>query len=120
MWDHSERQGMETDLIDPSGFWRFVFWLVFVLGSLSLLLVWGLAHVPQPDYHGDYRLNYASCTCAILLMTISILMARWLWQIRNPLTDEGPLTALRLVLCAAWIQGAIALLEMVGIALFHH
>ena len=106
--------------IDPTGFWRFVFWVTFVLGSLSLLLAWGLAHVPQPIYGGDFRPNYAACASVVAFMSISILMARWLWGIKNPIGGNAPASVMRIIVCLAWTETALGLLGILGIAVYHH
>jgi hypothetical protein len=106
------------DSIDPTGFWRFVFWLALVLGTLSLLLAWGFAYVPKPDFHGDYRPDYIVRSCSAVLMLVSILMARWLWGIKNPFVDERPITPMRFVLCFAWVEAVIAVIGIIGLT-FH-
>ena len=105
--------------VDPTGFWRFVFWLALVLGTLSLLLAWGLTYVPEPDFHGDFRLDYIVRSCSAALALVSILMARWLWGIKNPLVGEQPITGMRLVLCFAWVEAALAVIGIIGLT-FHH
>ena len=103
--------------VDPTGFWRFVFWLALVLGTLSLLLAWGLAHVPV-SAHADLSGDYVVRSCSAVFMLVSILMARWLWGIKNPLVDEGPITPMRLVLCFAWVEAALAVIGIIGLT-FH-
>ena|SRR5260221_9849212 len=113
-----ENENTTPESIDPSGFWRFVFWLTYVLGTLSLAFSWLLAQVPRPLHGADLRGDYAFRTCTAGLMLISILMARWIWKIRNPLTDRGPATPLRVVLSIAWVELGIASIGIIGIAVF--
>jgi hypothetical protein len=105
------------DSIDPTGFWRFVFWLVLVLGALSLLLEWGLTWVPRPA-HDDHTPDYIILSCSAALTLISILMGRWLWGIKNPFVEQQPITGMRLVLRLAWFLEAMAVIWVIG-ATFH-
>jgi hypothetical protein len=105
------------DTVDPSGFWRFIFWLVLVLGALSMLLAWGLGQVPRPDYHGDYTLDYIVRSCTAGLTLIAILMGRWLWGIINPFVEET--TAMHFVLRCAWFLEIVAVILVIG-AVFHY
>jgi hypothetical protein len=107
-------QASTTEPIDPT---RFVFWLAFVLGSLNLLFSWLLARVPRPLHGADFRLDYTVRSSVAVLMLVSIVMARWLWKIGNPLFQGGSSTLMRVVLCVAWIEVAVALIGVVGIAL---
>lgn len=111
-----ERDESETpESIDPSGFRRLVFWLSYVFGTLILAFSWLLAQVPQP-LHADLSGDFAVRSCAAGLMLISILMARWVWKIRNPLSDGGPASALRVVLFIAWIEFGIGFIGVIGVA----
>ena len=104
---------------DPTGFWRFVFWLTYVLGTLCLLLSWLLSQVPTSrgaDLTGDLLIR----SSAAGLMLISILMARHLWKIKNPLTDGFPQTAMDFVLSLAWFELLIATSGVIGLAIFRH
>ena len=112
-----ERETGKPELIDPTGLWRLMFWLVYVLGTLSLIVSWLLSLVPRPVHDADFTLDYVIRSCAGGLALVSILMARWLWNIKNPLANEGPLKAMQLVVLIAWVELAIALAGLVGIAL---
>jgi hypothetical protein len=113
-----ENENETPESIDPSGFRRLVFWLSYVFGTLILAFSWLLAQVPQPLHGADLSGDYAVRSCAAGLMLISILMARWVWKIRNPLSDRGRATAMRVVLFIAWIELAIACIGIIGIAAF--
>ena len=104
--------------VDPTVFWRFIFWLALVLGSLSLVFARLLAMVPRTHDDMDFSPNYAAYALTIGLMAACILMARWLWRVRGPLTDPGPISLIRIVLCAAWVEGALAAIGILGIAVF--
>jgi hypothetical protein len=99
---------------DPSGFWRFVFWLSFVLGSLALLFSWGLAQVPtsRNDPHVDQFVIHG---IAATLLVIAIVFAKWLWGIRNPF-DDGPKSAIKFALQAAWGELAVSVFALVALA----
>jgi hypothetical protein len=118
-----ELENKAPESIDPTGFWRFLFWLAFVLGNLALAFSLLLAQVPRGLHDMDFLLDYAFRSSAAGIMLISILMARWLWGIKNPITDKGSATAIRFVLCTVWVEGAIAVIGIIGIAIFqlsHH
>ena len=51
-------ESIDVESTDPSGLWRFVFWLAFVLGTLALAFSWLLAQVPTPRRGADMRLDY--------------------------------------------------------------
>src|SRR5260370_39819175 len=112
-----ENEWLES--VDPTGFWRFVFWFAYVLGTMDIASCWLLALVPRSIHNKDFTLEYTMRSCAAGLMLISILMAKWLWKIRNPITDRAPALAMRLVVCFAWIEGAFAIVSMIAIGLFH-
>jgi hypothetical protein len=114
----AENENEMPESIDPSGFWRFVFWLAYVLGTLSLLFSWLLSQVPRPRHGADLTGDYVFRSCAAVLLLISILMARWIWKIRNPLSDRGRAIAMRVALFIAWIELAIAFIGIIGIATF--
>jgi hypothetical protein len=103
--------------IDPTGIWRLLFWLTFLLGTLSFLVSWLMASFMPPPPDHDFTLVYIVRSCIAVPMLISMLMARWIWKIRNPLTNEGPATAMRIVLFIAWVQLAIVLLLSLGLQL---
>jgi hypothetical protein len=116
----NERDNSAPGSIDPTGLWRLVFWLAFVFGNLSLLFSWLLAQVPLPRYGADLRLDYAVRTSVAVLMLTSILMARWIWKINNPIRDHDRVTAIRLVLLLAWFELVIATYGIVAMTVFHH
>jgi len=109
-----------AESVDPTGFWRFLFWLTYAIGNMTLAFSWLLAQVPRPDHHADMRLDYAVRASVAGLMLICILMGRWLWKIRNPVEKGNPAVGIRLVLCTAWIEGAIGLIGILGIAISRH
>jgi hypothetical protein len=112
-----EPETSKLEPIDPTGLWRLTFWMAYVLGTLTLLFSWLLSLVPRLPHGADFTLDYIVRSCAGGLMLISILMARRLWNIKNPLLDQSSMKAMRLVLLFAWVELAIALAGLVGIAL---
>ena len=112
-----ERETDKPESIDPTGLWRLMFWLVYVLGTFTLLFSWLLSLVPRPLHGADFTLDYIVRSCAGGLALVSILMARRLWNIKNPLVNRGPMKAMQLVVLIAWVELAIALAGLVGHAL---
>lgn len=122
MWPAREDAGTPGS-IDPTGIWRLVFWLTYVLGNLVLAVFLLLAMVPSPR-HPDFTPLYIIRLVIAGLMLISILMARWIWKIRHPLSDHGGTIAMRIVIFVAWAEFIFALYLVVGLATFqlfeHH
>ena len=116
----NEHDNWAAGSLDPTGLWRFVFWLAFVFGNLGLLFSWLLAQVPHPLYGTDVRLDYAVRSSVAVLMLTSILMARWIWKIKNPIRDEDHVTAIRLVLLLAWFELVVAIYGIVAMTVLHH
>jgi hypothetical protein len=112
-----EKQNETPESVDPSGFWRFVFWLTFVLGNLVLVFAFLLSMVPRPLHDENFTLDYIVRSFVVGLMLISILMARWLWKIKSPI-PRGPLAAMNYVLLFAWIELAMAVYGIVGLAAY--
>jgi hypothetical protein len=103
--------------IDPTGILRLVFWLTYVAGTLIFLYSWLLAMVmPPPPVH-DFTFVYFVRACTVGPMLISILMARWIWKIRNPLSYRGQ-AAMRIVLFIAWGELGISLFLAIALAIF--
>jgi hypothetical protein len=112
-----EKNKNETpESIDPSGFRRLAFWLTYVFGTLGLAFSWLLAQVPQPRHGADLSGDFALRSGVAVLMLISILMARWIWKIKNPVSKESPVTAMRVVLLIAWIELGIGFIGAIGVA----
>jgi hypothetical protein len=109
-----ENESEMPESIDPTGFWRFIFWLVYVIGTLVLLFSWLLSMVPGEVLTGDIIVR----SCAAGLMLASILMARWLWKIRNPIPDQGSATVMQVVLLIAWAELGFAIFGIIGMATF--
>jgi len=108
--------------IDPTGMWRFVFWLIFVLGNFVLAFSFLLAMVPSP-HRPDFTSQYIIRGIVAGLMVISILMARWIWKIRDPESDRKAAIGMRIVLFVAWAELAISAYLILGLAtiqLFGH
>jgi len=105
--------------IDPSGFWRFVFWLAFVFGDLALAFCWLLAHVPHPSRGADMRLDIAARLCVVVLMLVAIRMARWRWNIKVPVLERVRTRedAMQIVVLIAWVELAWGLIGTIAIAL---
>jgi hypothetical protein len=116
----SRSQNERLQSVDPSGFWRFLFWLAYVLGTLGVVSCWLLALVPRSIHDRDFALDYMIRFCVGVLTLVSILMAKWLWGIKNPMTDRGAAFLIRLIVGVAWIEGAFAVVSMIAIALVHH
>ena len=95
-----ENENATPESIDPSGFWRFVFWLTYVLGNLVLIIALLLSKVPRPLHDENFTPDYIVRSFVVGLMLISILMARWLWKIESPI-PRGPLAAMNYVLLIA-------------------
>ena len=117
MWP-AEPEDETPGSIDPTGIWRLVFWLTYVIGNLVLLFSFLLAMVPRSLHDANFTSDYVIRSIVAGFMLISILMARWLWKIRNPLTDRGPAVAMRVVLFVAWAELAFALYLIIGLAIF--
>jgi hypothetical protein len=113
----SEIQDRSPESIDPTGLWRLVFWLAFVIGSLGLLFSWLLAQVPRLPHGADYGLDYLVRSCAAALMLVSIGMARWLWKINHGSPGRG---AMQIVQLIAWVELIIAICGIVGLAVSRH
>jgi hypothetical protein len=94
-----------------------VFWLTYVLGNLVLLFSFALAMVPGSLHDTDFTPEYTIRSIIAGLMLMSILMAKWIWKIRNPLTDRGPAVAMRVVLFVAWAELAFALYLIIALAI---
>ncbi len=121
MWPANDEAGTPGP-IDPTGIWRLVFWLTFVLGNLDLAFSFLLAMVPSPR-NPDFTLWYVIRSIDAGLMLISILMARWIWKIRSPLSERKVATGMRVVLSVAWTELAFAVYLILGLAtlqLFRH
>jgi hypothetical protein len=122
VWPAKEDAGTPRS-IDLSGIWRLVFWLTYVLGNLVLAFSFLLAMVPGPR-HPDFTPTYIIRSVAAGLMLISILMARWIWKIRYPLSYQGVAIAMRIVIFVAWAEFAFAVYLIIGLATFqlfgHH
>jgi hypothetical protein len=101
--------------IDPTGLWRLLFWLVFVLGSLSLLFSWLLAQIPGRPHGAELLPHYISRLCAALFMLVSIVMARRIWKV-----TQGGRGAMQIVQLIAWVELIIAACGIVGIAVSRH
>lgn len=112
-----------SELIAPTDIRRFAFWSAYVLGSLTLALTWLLAHVPSQRHGADMRLDFALRACTVAFMLASILMARRIWKTNKSVTDDrgqGQIAVMQIVLAIAWIELAVALCGIVGIAIFRH
>jgi hypothetical protein len=117
VWPAKDEAGTPGS-IDPTGMWRLVFWLTFVLGNLVLLVSFLLAMVPAPRHERGFTLEYSIRLILTGLMLISILMARWIWKIRNPLSERKAATGMRIVLSVAWAELAFAIYLILGLATF--
>jgi hypothetical protein len=108
--------------VDPSGLWRFIFWLAFVSGSLILgfFLLMSQVGPPPPSRRGDMRLYYAAWSCLTALMLLSIRMARWIWKIRNPIPVPGRAVrpAMYMVVLIAWVELVLGLVGIIGVAVY--
>jgi len=100
---------------DPTGFWRFIFWLAFVLGNLTVAFEWLLAQVPRLP-HSDMRLDYAVRAGIVAFMLVSIFMARKIWKITTPNLDQGPGIAMHLIVLIAWFELVVGFFGIIGIA----
>ncbi len=105
------------ELVDPTGFWRFIFWLAFVLGNLTLVFAWLLAQVPRPS-HAYLPLDYAVRAGIVAFMLVAILMARRIWKINTPNLDQEPGIAMNLVVLVAWFELVSALCGIIVVAIF--
>jgi hypothetical protein len=94
-----------------------------MIGNLVLLFSFLLAMVPRSLHDTEFIPDYVIRSFVAGLMLMSILMARWIWKIRNPLTDRVPAVGMRVVLLVAWAELAFAIYMIVGLAilqLFRH
>jgi len=105
-----------AESVDPTGFWRFLFWLAYVFGTLSLFFSWLYAQVPH-GRHADLTLDFVFRASAAGLMLVSILMGKWIWRITKPLSGQDGFTPIRVVFLFAWIELAIAIYWVIGVAI---
>ena len=105
-----------AELIGATGFRRFVFWLTYLLGTLSLLSSWLLSQVPRPRHGADLTADLAFRLCAAGLFLISIFTARRIWKSNEPATEQGAITVTQIVLATAWLELVVALFGIIGIA----
>jgi hypothetical protein len=106
--------------IDPTGLWRLLFWLLYVVGSLALIFSWMLAMVPEPRsvQPGIYLPDLIVRSCSAVLLAFVVLLARWFWKIRNPFSPSGAERLMRAFMVLVWLELAIALVEAAGTAIF--
>jgi hypothetical protein len=109
-------EGITTESTDPSGVRRFIFWVAYVLGTLSLLFSWALAQVPEPRHDRHLVLDFAVRSCAGCLILTAILLARRIWRITNPLSRRSPASAIRVFLLMVWIELVVAFVGVIGVA----
>ena len=93
-----------------------VFWLSYVLGTLSVLYSWLVAIVPPPPNGVNYTLAFIVRSGIVSTMFITIFIGRWILRSRNSLSNQGPAHAIRVVLFVAWAELAYALLGIIGFA----
>jgi hypothetical protein len=116
MWPAEDEEGTPGS-IDPTGIWRLGFWLIYVFGNLGLVFGFLLAQVPSPRRHDPaLSADLAVWLCTVVLFLTSILMARWLWKIKNPV-PRGPLTSMHIIILVAWGEVAIAFRVVIGVAI---
>jgi hypothetical protein len=106
--------------IDPTGLWRFLFWLLYVIGSLALIFSWMLAMVPEPRsvQPGVFLPDLIVRSCSAVLLALVVVLARWLWKIRNPFSPSGPERPMQAFMVLVWLELAIALVEASSAAIF--
>jgi hypothetical protein len=109
----NEIEALES--LDPTGLWRLAFWLVWILGLLALLFTFLLAMVPR-RHDDSFTLEYAIRSCLAALGLISIIMARRIWKIRNPIGERTPALAMQVVVIVAWVELTFALVSILAIA----
>lgn len=95
-----------------------MFWLAYVLGNLVLLFSFLVSKAPESIKRGDFGFYYILRLCLAGPMLVSILMARWIWKIGDPLDDpvSPPPVAMRVVVLVAWAELAFALFEIAALA----
>ncbi len=103
-----------SELADSTGFWRIVFWLAYLLGTLILVFSWLLAQVPRP-LHSDLRLEFAVRFCVVVLMSVSIFIARRIWNFNEIIPLHVRPSAMQVVLLIAWCELILALLGIIAI-----
>jgi len=111
------QSGRRPGSIEPTGLWRLLFWLIFLLGSLSFIVSFLLGQIPHVP-GDDLRLDYAVSACTVSLMLTSILMARWLWGIKSFVPEPSYAIWMWLVLLIAWAESAVALITIISLAIY--
>lgn len=112
---HHYDESHTPDSVDPTmTLLRLLFWFVYGVGTLILLVTWLLLMVPGPIGKGDLILR----SSAAALLLIAIVLAGWLWKLRNPFPLSAPRRLLRGFVLIVWIELIIALVEASGTALF--
>jgi hypothetical protein len=71
-----------------------------------------LAQVPRPLHGADLRLDYATRLGAAFLLLLCVLCARRLWNVGNPIIDDGP-GVVKVIASAAWIELVFSLFWIV-------
>jgi hypothetical protein len=101
---------------DPKVFERILFWIAYVLGSLTLIFAWLLAQVPRPHHGANFTLDYICWSLAASLLLISLIAARRAWKIGNPFTWSTSASFLQLIVGAAWVELAFSLYGLISFA----
>src|ERR1700730_8625896 len=90
------------ELIDPTGLLRLLFWLIWLAGTVLLLITWLLVMVP--GHVSIMDLSFRASAAGLLLT--ATLLAGWLWKFRSPL--------MRAFVLVVWIELIIAVAETGG------
>lgn len=113
-----EKGNQAPESLDPTGLWRLGFWLIWILGHLTLLFALALGMVPRLR-NDPFTVDYAIRLGLAALTLVSILMARWIWKIRNPIAGQEPPLAMRVVVMVSWVELIFALVSILAIAESH-
>ena len=105
-----------TESTGPRLFERILFWIAYVLGSLTLIFAWLLAQVPRPRHGANFTLDYICWSLAAGLLLISLIAAKRAWTIGNPFTWSTSASPLQLIVGAAWIELDVSLYGLISFA----
>jgi hypothetical protein len=98
-----------------SVFKRTLFWIAYVLGTLTLLFSFLLAQVPR-GRNTDFILDYICWSLAGSFLIVSLVTARYTWSVWNPFKWRGASSPVQLFIGAAWVELAFSLYGILSFA----
>lgn len=93
----------------------WIFWTAYVVGTLVLIFALLLAQVPRPRHGADLSLDYFWWSLSAVLMLVSLLAGRRLWNRWYPPEDAGFVA--RTAFCAIWLELVLSLCAIFSLAL---